>query len=311
MKSSRAGIVRFAAVLALAAPLTAGAALPAPERVTFPSLDVETDDKPIAIPALLFRPPAAEGGGVPLIIALHGCGGMYSAVPGRESELALRSIQWTERLVADGYAVLWPDSFTPRGAREICTTKEGRRPIRVAHRRLDELGALVFGASLPGIDRERIALVGWSNGGSTTLAAINRRDPRVVSLLARPDAPPFFRAAVAFYPGCQPVLAAGSSWHITTPTAIHIGADDDWTPAPPCADLGVAAGLRDEPLTVTLHPGSYHGFDGPGTKLTVRKDVPNGVRPGQGVTVGPNPEARAAAIDSVRAFLREQLAPPR
>lgn len=301
----------LAAALAIATPLGTAAELPAPTRVTFASVDVGAEGKPITIPALLYRPTEAPAGGTPLVIALHGCGGMYSSAPGRETDLQQRSIGWTERLLADGYAVLWPDSFTPRGAREICTLKESGRVIRVANRRLDQLGALAFGASLPGIDRNRIALLGWSNGGSTTLAAINRADPQVTSFLAAPDAPPFFKAAVAFYPGCRPVLTAGSKWRTTIPTAIHIGAADDWTPAQPCEDLGVAAGLRDEPLTVTVYPDSYHGFDGPGTKLTVRKDVPNGVHPGQGVTVGPNPAARAEAIPAVRTFLREQLAPAR
>jgi hypothetical protein len=40
-----------------------------------------------------------------------------------------------------------------------------------------------------------------------------------------------------------------------------------------------------------------------------RLDVPNGVHPGQGVTVGPNPGARATANVRVRAFLRDRLAP--
>ena len=50
-------------------------------------------------------------------------------------------------------------------------------------------------------------------------------------------------------------------------------------------------------------------FDAPAGKVVLRTDVPNGVRPGQGVHVGPNPAARAAATSSVRAFLRERLAP--
>jgi hypothetical protein len=36
--------------------------------------------------------------------------------------------------------------------------------------------------------------------------------------------------------------------------------------------------------------------------------VPNGVHPGQGVHVGPNPDAREAANASVREFLRARLA---
>jgi hypothetical protein len=42
-------------------------------------------------------------------------------------------------------------------------------------------------------------------------------------------------------------------------------------------------------------------------KVVLRSDVPNGVHPGQGVHVGANPAARAAANDRVRAFLHERL----
>ena len=48
---------------------------------------------------------------MPLVIAAHGCGGMFSAHPRRRDQLSERAIAWTEVLLADGYAVLWPDSF--------------------------------------------------------------------------------------------------------------------------------------------------------------------------------------------------------
>jgi len=40
----------------------------------------------------------------------------------------------------------------------------------------------------------------------------------------------------------------------------------------------------------------------------VRTDVPNGVHPGQGVHVGPDPAAREDANRKLAAFLREMLA---
>ena len=51
-------------------------------------------------------------------------------------------------------------------------------------------------------------------------------------------APPPFRVAVAFYPGCVVSLRAGDKWQPGMPAAIHIGALDDWTPAPSCVKLG-------------------------------------------------------------------------
>jgi hypothetical protein len=45
--------------------------------------------------------------------------------------------------------------------------------------------------------------------------------------------------------------------------------------------------------------------------VVTRRDVPNGVRPGQGVRVGGEPEAREASRARLEAFLRQawQLGP--
>jgi dienelactone hydrolase len=300
-------IVATMAALFLA--MAARAALPAPERVEFPSLALDAAGANVTIPALLFRPPrAAAGGNTALVVALHGCGGMFSTRRGSEQALSDSFAQWTAQLLDDGHAVLWPDSFAPRGLREVCTIRTGERTITAAARRLDALGVLRVAGTLPGIDAHRVAVVGWSHGGSTTLAAINGQDPRVAPFLAAGGAPPFFRAAVAFYPGCAPALRAGAKWRPATTTAIHIGASDDWTPAAPCVELGEAMRAAGRPLTVDVYPGAYHGFDAPSGRVAVRMDVPNGVNPGQGVTRGPDPAARAIANDRVRAFLREHLA---
>ena len=282
-------------------------ALPAPERLHVPSLDRDASGGALMIDALYFRPPQVRAAiRIPLVIALHGCGGMFTTRASRSDELSERFAAWTGQLLEDGYAVLLPDSFGPRGYREICTVKTAERAIGVPARRLDALGAVAYARTLPGIDRTRIAMVGWSHGGSTTLAAINARDARAIAAQGTPEAP-LFRAAVAFYPGCAAALRAGERWQTTIPTAIHIGELDDWTPAAPCRELGEARRARGDPLTVIVHPGSYHGFDAPSGRVAVRHDVPNGTNPGQGVTTGPNPAARAAANASVRMFLREQL----
>ena len=300
----------FAVLMAGVATVAAHAVLPPPVAVVVPSLETDAKGMSTMIPALLFRPPGGTtNAGVPLVVALHGCGGMFGARNGREPALSERFSTWTGQFLVDGYAVLWPDSFTPRGHREICTAKMGDRTITAALRRLDVLGALNFAAKLPGIDAQRIAVIGWSHGGSTTLAAINSENSQVARFRAHAESPPFFRAAVALYPGCSTPLRDGPKWRPATTTSIHIGASDDWTPAAPCVALAESMREAGQPLTVRVYPDSYHGFDAPSGRIIVRSDVPNGVNPGRGVTQGPNPAARAAATDSVRAFLREQLAP--
>lgn len=290
--------------------LMAACALPLPERVTVASLDTGASGDPVRVAALLYRPAGfAPAGGFPAVIVLHGCGGLYGALRGPADELSRHYAGWTRDLVGEGYAVLFPDSFNPRGQREVCTTRPEARTINPRRRRLDALGALAWLAAQDGIDRERIALLGFSHGGSTTLATINARDRAVAAFRAVPDAPPFFRAAVAYYPGCRPFAAAGESWRPAVPTRIYIGEKDDWTPAAPCAALAAAQQARGEPLEVIVYADSYHGFDGPARRLYVRSNVPGGVNPGQGVTIGPNPEAGADARTKTRAFLRERLAP--
>jgi dienelactone hydrolase len=256
---------------------------------------------------LLPRTPAPPGG-YPAVIALHGCGGLHSTRKGHEEELAVRLAMRADLFLADGFAVLFPDSFGPRDVREVCTIRVGERTITSMRRRLDALGALAYLAQRRDIARSRIAVVGWSHGGSTALYAINARDPEVAAFASVAGAPAF-RAAVAFYPGCNGALKAGDRYQPTVPTRIHVGELDDWTPAAPCVELGRAIAARGGDFDVTTYPGSYHAFDAPTGKVMHRSDVPNGVHPGQGVTVGPNPGARAMANVRVRAFLRDRLAP--
>jgi dienelactone hydrolase len=278
------------------------------QLVSFPSLERDAAGRNVALHGYLLLPRTAQpAGGYPAVIAMHGCGGLYSTRKGRERELSDRLLLRADLYLAEGFAVLFPDSFGSRGAREVCTIRVGERTVTATRRRLDALGALDYLAHRPDIAPDRVALLGWSHGGSATLQAINVRDPEVVAFRATPGAP-FFRAAVAFYPGCNNPLRAGDQWQPGAPARIHVGELDDWTPAQPCMRLGEAMAARGEDFDVVTYPNSYHAFDAPTGRLMRRTDVPNGVRPGQGVTVGPNPNTRAAANIRVRAFLRDRLA---
>ena len=177
----------------------------------------------------------------------------------------------------------------------------------MTQRRRDALGALAWLAQQPGVDAQRLALMGWSNGGSAVLAATNRQQAEVA--IATPSA----RAAVAFYPGCDADLRAGYS-----PSAalqLLVGEADDWTPAAACEALvrntaaatTTTAGPAAVPAPqISVYPGAYHGFDGQ-TPVALRSDVPNGVHPGAGVHVGGQPEARAASRSQMLEFLRAAL----
>ncbi len=306
MKRRRASARVLAAAFALLVVASSGrAATAVPERVAFDSLDTDSaTGMPIRLTALRYAPEqglATKGA----VVALHGCGGIYSAVKGRETLPTLRHQAMADMLADEGYVVVFPDSFNSRGERELCTQPLERRAITQTQRRLDALGALAWLQTQADVAPDRIALLGWSHGGGTVLAADNARQPVVAAFRRTRDAP-FFATAIAFYPSCS-AYTRPENYVPAAPLQIFIGERDDWTPAAPCVALGAAAAAREVELMVKVYPDSYHGFDAPGGRLQVLADVPNGVNPGRGVTVAPNFQARADAYARVRAILRAAI----
>jgi len=55
---------------------------------------------------------------------------------------------------------------------------------------------------------------------------------------------------------------------------------------------------------VNVFADSYHDFDNPVGSVKLRRDVPNGVNPGQGVHAGANPAAREKAYARLLEVLR-------
>ena len=131
------------------------------------------------------------------------------------------------------------------------------------------------------MDASRLALLGWSNGGSTVLSATNLNHSEVARSRTRP------RYAAAFYPGCETEGRRG--YRPVSDTLLLVGLADDWTPSTPCQVL--ASEKSGYAVRVEAFEGAHHGFDGKAA-LTLRRDVPNGVNPGQGVHVGADAQAR-------------------
>lgn len=269
------------------------AAAPAQERVSVPSLELQ-HGTPVLLAGFWFPVGQAPASQVdrPAVVLLHGCSGAYD----RHGGLASRMRDYAALLNQEGWHVLVLDSLSARGLSELCTQRPSSRTVKVLNRRKDALGALEWLARQPGVDRERLVLLGWSNGGSTVLAATNRRAGAVKDAPAQP------RAAVAFYPGCEQELRRG--YDAAAPLLMLVGDSDDWTPPQACRDLAKAA--QGAPVRLVGYPGAVHGFDGEGA-VRLRRDVPGGARPGQGVHVGGQKAAREDSRDQLLAFLRAQL----
>lgn len=241
------------------------------------------------VPALLGVP--SGRGPHPAVVLLHGCGGRDN----RAGQLQDRHAEWAELLRARGYAVLLPESFAARGQGSQCGVRD-RAILPWRERRADAIGARIFLAGQPGIDPQRIALLGWSHGGSTVLASAD----------AGAD-PSGYAAFVAFYPGCTRV-AGQAGWTPSAPLLLLVGAADDWTPAHPCRALANAAGPR---IALVDYPGAFHGFDAPNQPLRLRTGLAFTARGDGTAHVGTDPAARADALARVPAWLDARLGPGR
>ncbi len=284
---------------------SAAFAAPTLERVTFTSYDLDAHGMPLELRGQLFRPEGASSARLPAVVALHGCGGMYSIVKARRNVLTLRHRAMADLLTAEGYAVLFPDSFRPRGREQICSVPAARQPITQRNRLLDTLGALAYLQGRSDIDGEHVAVLGWSHGGTAVLAAMNARDPLVQRY--RSEAATYFRTGIAFYPGCFGALRARTGYAPASSLLLLVAGSDDWTSPRPCIALVDRLRAAQEPASIVVYPDAYHGFDGPDGEPRRHLDLPNGVHPGQGVTLAVNPAARDDAYLRVRAALREAL----
>jgi dienelactone hydrolase len=178
--------------------------------------------------------PSSVAGPYPAVVVLHGCAG----ISGVSATIADRLSSW-------GYVALTVDSLGPRGISSRC----GSGGLDQA---FDAYAALRYLSRLDLVDRARVALIGYSMGGSAALYAVDR-------LLAAQYFQERFRAAIAYYPGC----AIGAASAMTAPTLILIGEADDWNPAERCGEIVAHPRPDGAPMALTVYPGAHHGFDVP------------------------------------------------
>jgi dienelactone hydrolase len=275
---------KFGAAALVASVLLAGCASAAV------SFDNVTPGAPLRIPASEFRP--AGPGTFPAVVLMHGCHGVSES-----------NREWGRWLRDHGYVALVVDSWGPRGIADGCTPGE---ELPSSARFDDAIGALRWLHGQPYVDRERVGIIGWSNGGVFSMAAVNgptfeRTRKRGVVI---PE--PGFRAAVGVYPGGCFSLVNELSMR---PLLLLIGSDDDWTLASECVELTDKQRAKGADVTLAVYPGAVHYFDVKGQPRVWIADVENRNRPNNccGATVGYDAAADADAHRRVAEFLGRHL----
>jgi len=256
-----------------------GASLPVPHQVDIPSGNG-------ILHAQLYKP---EGSGpFPVVIALHGCGGLG----GRSEPVQLRYRDWAEQLLKGGKAVLLPDSYGSRELGPQCRAKEQK--IRARRERVaDIMASRQWLVQQPWAAHDRISLLGWANGASALLWAVR---PQLSSRSVEPD----FRSAIAFYPDCR--ISSGLGWSARVPTLLLIGAKDDVSSPPACRQMVDGARGRSALARIVVYPGAYHDFDRANFPLRATSGSSDAAAPERG-HLGTDPAARADSQKRVAEWL--------
>jgi dienelactone hydrolase len=234
--------------------------------VTFKGTDTTKEGAPLTLSGKLTKP--QSDGPFPAIIMLHSCDGINK-----------RDTQWVGRLASWGYVVLQVDSLGPRGISGTSVCDDTTLMIDMIQKRAqDAYDGKSYLNGLSFVDQKRIAVMGWSHGGMTTLSVIGQKrdDP--------------FRSAIAFYPYCYQLL-----FNHNAPLLILIGEKDDWTPDYACSTQMRPAQTGPE-VILKIYPNATHAFDWEGMDRSY-----------SGHRLLYNPVATSDAIIQVKAFLTKHL----
>jgi dienelactone hydrolase len=232
-----------------------------PDRVTFASADGRT-----MLVGYVFEPQGPHSQRMPAVVMMHGRAGAYSsAAKGTydATTLSKRHRQWGRIWAQQGYLALLVDGFGPRGyPHGFPRFSYDSRPDalnEVTVRPLDAYGALAYLRTRDDVIIDRVALQGWSNGGSATLAAMSRTAPGIYA----PTPATGFRAGLVFYPACGLKGQFDDGILPYAPLRVYQGSADEEVSPKRCADLVVKSRALGGDVQYRLYPGATHDFDDP------------------------------------------------
>ncbi len=199
--------------------------------VSFPNAALDASDRDIETVSGLLSKPEGKGP-FPAIVLLHSCGGFTSHV----------THDWPSYFAGIGYVALSVDTFGTRGYVRCPNPYWGARATFVK----DAYGALDYLAAQSFVDKNRIAVMGFSLG-------TNHINGGLIPWRVRASGGLDFKAAIGLYGHCTYI----GSYPKGSIPLMQIGAENDLAHAPGCE----AAARMHPDIEVHILPGAYHAFD--------------------------------------------------
>ena len=232
-----------------------------PERVAFASADGRT-----TLVGYVFLPEGPHAALTPAVVMMHGRAGAYSSLAKGKydaSTLSKRHQQWGHIWARQGYLAIMVDGFGPRGYPSgFPRFSYDSRPDElneVTVRPLDAYGALAYLRTRNDVIADRVALQGWSNGGSATLATMSVTAPGITA----PTPSTGFRAGLAFYPACGLKGQFTDGLKPYAPVRVFHGSADEETSPRRCAEFVAKSQAIGGDIEFQLYLDAIHGFDDP------------------------------------------------
>lgn len=188
------------------------------------------------------RFPRGTTGRLPAVILLHGSGG-----------IGAREEFWSKYLSELGMASFLVDSFSGRGIVQTSTDQDQLGRLATI---LDGYRAFDVLAAHPRIDSARIALMGFSRGGTATLYASMTRLREMWNPRAN------FAAFIPLYGSCSATLI-GDTEISPAPLRQFHGMADDWVTVAPCRPYFERLRAAGRDAKLTEYPDAHHSYDNP------------------------------------------------
>ncbi|WP_353550698.1 dienelactone hydrolase family protein [Sediminibacterium sp. KACHI17] len=248
--------------------------------------------------AILFIP--ASSTSLPAVIVQHGSGGLWSSNDATNTQLASQFHIWIDSFRVNKIAALFIDSYTPRGVKNFPNMAPPENIFLAAEfvRPRDAYAGLNYLRTLTRIKSNKIALLGFSHGGTSVLStmvdaqAVSKTTWSLISggvtytdgVLPPAQRPSEggFVAAVSYYPGAamfsyygRPGTPSNGKYIPYAPVMIHAAGKDPlyttlYTNSDNNTNISAYDGLilkaqqspLSAPMTMHVYPDADHSFDG-------------------------------------------------